>query len=227
MDGSSLTFAEAEKQFAALEEQRRKGEIPDETYRERLNALRVKDDQGHTWMLQERTGLWFVYRAGAWEQATPPGRAPDLPPGPPPPPEAGEAAGRGIPFAASASALRVPPAGAMPPPPPKTAPAYAAPAHGPATPAAQPQRKRSRASGAPRASRGQRTRYVSSGYRPGCLKITWSIVKWQLVFGLAGWAAYDGWGQRYPWVLLPVALVAAFFMMRYLRRFGRRVKEEA
>lgn len=63
--------------------------------------------------------------------------------------------------------------------------------------------------------------------RPGCLKITWSILKWEILWAAAGWLAYDALGQRYPWIVIPVGLLALLFMLRYLRRFRRTAIEGA
>lgn len=70
--------------------QRVAGQITEQTYKEALNALRVKDNEGYTWMLQERTGNWYVYRDGTWSPGTPPVQESAGPPGPPPPPTAAE-----------------------------------------------------------------------------------------------------------------------------------------
>ncbi len=86
MDRGKLTYAQAEQAFAELERRRQAGEIDESSYRQELSALRVRDEQGLTWMLQERTGQWFVFDQGNWVASTPPGIKPTMTPPPPPPP---------------------------------------------------------------------------------------------------------------------------------------------
>jgi hypothetical protein len=85
VDRGKLTYAQAEEAFAELERQRQAGEIDESAYRQELGALRVRDEQGRTWMLQERTGQWFVFDQGVWVASNPPGIKPSPPPIPPPP----------------------------------------------------------------------------------------------------------------------------------------------
>jgi hypothetical protein len=77
-----MDFGQAEESYQELQRQLEAGEISEEAYRERLNALRVMDTEGRTWMLQERTGAWFVWNQGVWEPGDPP-RAVTEPPPPP------------------------------------------------------------------------------------------------------------------------------------------------
>jgi hypothetical protein len=277
MDDPSRRYVDAERTYAALERQRLSGELTEQGYKDALNALRVKDDAGHTWMLQERTGAWYVYRSGAWEQATPPGSTPALTPPstlpaaaavapqtaapvqgaptltPPATPAAAYPATaapyQGLPpvyqtppvYQAAPPAYQTPPVyqavppvyaaplqpAAYPPPPPAAAiasppvaftPAYApAPYAGPEQPAYNPPARRS----------GKSRRYQASGYRPGCLKITLSVIKWEILWTAVGWVVYSAFGRRSPWVLIPVALVAVLLMALYLRRFGRTMSEGA
>ncbi len=78
-------FRAAEAQFRLLNHQRATGQIDEATYRNALNALRVRDAQGRWWMMQEGTGVWFVYEGNQWVQASPYPPAPQ-PPSPTPPP---------------------------------------------------------------------------------------------------------------------------------------------
>ena len=88
MERGPLTYREAELAYAELERLRAEGRLDEAAYRERLHALRVFDDQGRTWMLQEGSGDWFVYDEGQWVQATPPGQPIGMPPPPESPPMA-------------------------------------------------------------------------------------------------------------------------------------------
>lgn len=74
MDQSAPSYEEAERLFADLERQRQAGQLSQTDYAARLNALRVVDEYGRTWMLQEGSGQWYVYHNDAWVAATPPGR---------------------------------------------------------------------------------------------------------------------------------------------------------
>lgn len=78
-------FRAAEAQFRLLNHQRATGQIDEATYRNALNALRVQDAQGRWWMMQEGTGVWFVYEGNQWVQASPYPSAPQSPSATPPP----------------------------------------------------------------------------------------------------------------------------------------------
>lgn len=67
-----MDYERAEREFRRLEELRQTGFLTEEAYRTQLAALRVIDEWGRLWMLQERTGQWFVYHEGQWVAATPP-----------------------------------------------------------------------------------------------------------------------------------------------------------
>ncbi|MHB0857601.1 MAG: hypothetical protein ACYC5M_08535 [Anaerolineae bacterium] len=75
-----MQYEQAEAEFRRLEGMRRAGQIGDDAYRAHLNALRVTDEYGRPWMLQEQTGQWFVFHAGQWVASTPPGRLPQAVP---------------------------------------------------------------------------------------------------------------------------------------------------
>jgi len=66
-----MDFAQAESIFWALEDSRLAGEITHSDYLERLDALRVVDDAGRTWLLQRYSGLWHVWDGAQWVAATP------------------------------------------------------------------------------------------------------------------------------------------------------------
>lgn len=74
MEKRSLTYDQAEQAFVDLERRRKAGLLSEAEYRQELNTLRVLDEQGRTWMLQETTGQWFVYQNQAWVASTPPSR---------------------------------------------------------------------------------------------------------------------------------------------------------
>lgn len=77
----------AEQSFRELERLLETGQLDIETYRQRLAELRVLDNEGRTWMMQERTGRWYVWTGDAWvpgeprkpaEMSVPPPPAPAL-----------------------------------------------------------------------------------------------------------------------------------------------------
>lgn len=67
-----MNFQEAEKQFRALENSWNAGQIDPQAYQAALMQLRVVDFYGETWMLQEHTGRWYVFRGGSWVPMSPP-----------------------------------------------------------------------------------------------------------------------------------------------------------
>ncbi|HMN62110.1 MAG TPA: hypothetical protein PJ988_17200, partial [Anaerolinea sp.] len=70
-----MTFQEAEHKFRELEKKWKAGLLSLEGYRAVLVNLRVTDAFGQVWMMQEHTGVWFVYSNGQWvlpEQAPAP-----------------------------------------------------------------------------------------------------------------------------------------------------------
>lgn len=67
-----MEFEQAERAFQELEAQRRAGQLGEDAYRQRLNALRVTDEHGRLWMIQERTGHWYVWYNEQWQHSTPP-----------------------------------------------------------------------------------------------------------------------------------------------------------
>lgn len=69
---SSLSFSQAEQQFAALEAQYQAGQITMEYYRTLLTQLEVTDEGQNRWQMQERTGAWHVLWQGQWVASTPP-----------------------------------------------------------------------------------------------------------------------------------------------------------
>lgn len=284
MDSSPLTYASAEAVYAELERLRAAGILTDPAYRAQLNTLRIKDEPGRTWMLQERTGRWHMWERGAWVEATPPGREPppirtpaapepapgvaaldvtalrpptqeavpysvvarvDLPPAgvvPPPPepdattplaepqpPTAATLPGR--PPMVSSSAVHggiaaPPPAPVLPPPvalrtapPPPSLPppsALAATALNAVAQSAPGQTGKRARRDAQRAAR------TASRSRREFRTIAWSILKWDVLWCLAGWAVYSIAGHRAPWALIPVAALAIITLVIWIRRLPSR-----
>ncbi len=89
-----MDYKRAEREFRRLEELRQTGFLTEEEYRAQLAALQVTDEWGRLWMIQERTGQWFVFYEGQWVAATPPGQQAPAPAytAPQPPPQAVEPA---------------------------------------------------------------------------------------------------------------------------------------
>lgn len=71
-----MTFQEAEQRFRELEAYWNTGQMDPRAYQTALGNLRVVDAYGETWMMQEHTGRWHVFRNGSWILMTPPAYAP-------------------------------------------------------------------------------------------------------------------------------------------------------
>ncbi|MFO7695585.1 MAG: hypothetical protein R6X16_00295 [Anaerolineae bacterium] len=115
-----MDFTQAEQQFHSLEARLQAGTLDDPAYHEALNALRVTDERGRVWMMQEHTGHWYVWENGTWQQGNPPRPVVAVPP--PPPPVAPPAV---APAAAAPGIQRVPPAAVAPVSPAPAMPAAA------------------------------------------------------------------------------------------------------
>jgi hypothetical protein len=57
----TMNFQQAHKQFKVLDQQFRAGRISIDQYKAALVQLRVTDDRGNIWQIQERTGAWYVF----------------------------------------------------------------------------------------------------------------------------------------------------------------------
>jgi hypothetical protein len=170
MENRTLTYAQAEQAFADLERRRKDGLVNEADYRQELNTLRVLDEHGRTWMLQETTGQWFVYHNQAWVASTPPGRE------------------------AAAAQPVSPPAKARP----------------------------QAVTRPPQARRAPRAAPRPKAQRMGCMGVTMRIILWDMVWIGVAAGVYSFFGQRMPWLFIPVALLAAATLVLWLRRLGRR-----
>lgn len=76
-----MNYRDAERRFQTIDRQYRAGRIAPETYRAQIRELKVVDENGRRWMIQEGTGQWHVYDEGEWRAASPPkgGSAPGGP----------------------------------------------------------------------------------------------------------------------------------------------------
>jgi hypothetical protein len=72
-----MDFQQAQARFQWLEGQFRAGAINAQQYQAGLSELRVTDAGGRVWMLQEHSGIWFVYTNGGWVAAQPPVSSPN------------------------------------------------------------------------------------------------------------------------------------------------------
>ena len=82
-----MDFREAEDRFRMLEDQRARGVLSEAQYRAELDQLRVTDARGRLWMLQERTGHWYVFENNQWIAGRPPVEATPSPGTAPRPPQ--------------------------------------------------------------------------------------------------------------------------------------------
>lgn len=67
-----MDFKEAESLFLALKQHYRQGNINEAKYREGLKQIRVRDDDGKIWAIEEATGRWHCFKQGEWVPETPP-----------------------------------------------------------------------------------------------------------------------------------------------------------
>ncbi|MFP4394845.1 MAG: hypothetical protein ACLFTI_06235, partial [Anaerolineales bacterium] len=67
-----MDFKEAESLFLELKQRYRQGNIDAEQYSEGLRHIRVRDDEGRMWAIEESTGRWHCFKQGAWVPETPP-----------------------------------------------------------------------------------------------------------------------------------------------------------
>ncbi len=67
-----MDFKEAETLFLELKRHYRQGNIDEEKYRDGLRHIRVRDDEGKIWAIEESTGRWHCFRQGKWLPETPP-----------------------------------------------------------------------------------------------------------------------------------------------------------
>ena len=75
-----MDFREAEGRFQTLNTRYGAGEITAEQFRSMLESVRVVDQAGRIWMIQEVTGQWYVFDEGQWRAASPPRQAATPPP---------------------------------------------------------------------------------------------------------------------------------------------------
>ncbi|HEY4722055.1 MAG TPA: hypothetical protein VII92_09430 [Anaerolineae bacterium] len=75
-----MDFQEAETRFQQIERRHATGQLSEPNYRAALSELRVTDEWGRLWMLQEQTGQWHIYYQEQWVPSTPPRPAAPQPP---------------------------------------------------------------------------------------------------------------------------------------------------
>jgi len=210
-----MDFDLAEQNYVRLEKLRRNGQITAEDYRAQLDALRVVDAQGRTWMVQEQTGQWFVWDGAQWQPSAPAGRAGVIAVGAPPQ------------AAAPMQTYYPQQQGYAPQPAPQPAypqqPVYVAPAY-PAAGAVQ---------AAPVGYAAQPVvpqQLALARKRPGCASVTLRMLLWALVWGAAAWAV-DALPRITPWwayvAVGLAALVTLILLVRRITRFGRAMRRLA
>ena len=65
-------FREIESAFGRLKERFNEGRISQREFIDSLKQLRLKDEEGHFWMIGAQTGRWYVYDGDDWRPAKPP-----------------------------------------------------------------------------------------------------------------------------------------------------------
>jgi Tol biopolymer transport system component/LysM repeat protein len=66
-----MDFRELQRRYDELREQFNEGEITEEEFRESLEGLQLKDEQGRFWTIGAQTGEWYRYDGRTWVQETP------------------------------------------------------------------------------------------------------------------------------------------------------------
>ncbi len=76
-----MDFQTAIAIFQQLNGNLQAGAIDINAYRQQLAEVRVVDQAGRTWMIQEQTGQWFVWDGSQWQPGTPtvPAASPAIP----------------------------------------------------------------------------------------------------------------------------------------------------
>lgn len=195
-----MDFDLAAQGYVRLERLRRSGQISLEDYRTQLGGLRVTDEQGRVWMVQEQSGQWHVWDGAQWSPQAPTGRPGVIAVDAPPP--------------------------TMPPPayaPPYGQPQAAPPVYAPVG-AAQPVQ----AGYVAQPVVPQRT--LLARRRPGCVSVTLRMLLWALVWGLAAWAVHSLIRVTPWWAYVGVGLAALGTLVLWVRsitRHGRALRKLA
>jgi Tol biopolymer transport system component/LysM repeat protein len=66
-----MDFRELQRRYDELREQFNEGEITEEEFKEALEGLQLKDEQGRFWTIGAQTGEWYRYDGRTWVQETP------------------------------------------------------------------------------------------------------------------------------------------------------------
>lgn len=65
-------FKDIEQAFSDLKKKFQGGDISRQQFIEEMKKLRLKDDQGHFWMIGAQTGKWYYFDGKDWIQSQPP-----------------------------------------------------------------------------------------------------------------------------------------------------------
>jgi RNA polymerase subunit RPABC4/transcription elongation factor Spt4 len=66
------SFKDVLEAFEKLKERFQNSEISRQEFIDEMKRLRIKDDQGHFWMIGAQTGKWYYFDGKDWVQAEPP-----------------------------------------------------------------------------------------------------------------------------------------------------------
>jgi len=66
-----MDFQELQRRYNELREQFDAGEISEEAFREEIEGLQLKDEQGRYWTIGAQSGKWYRYDGRRWVQETP------------------------------------------------------------------------------------------------------------------------------------------------------------
>jgi len=246
-----MDFQTAMSIFQQLEQQRLSGQIDMNTYRQQLAQVRVVDQTGHTWMIQEQTGQWFAWDGSQWQPGTPTvpaaqenttvgGYATGSQTNQANVAQAAYAAGHHRAGAATEQTMPFQQAQAHPStsvgdgfttsggtPSPNT---YAAQPAYPQQAASQPAYAAQAAHVAGSAPGYAQPSAPVTAFRPGCATVTFRVFLWTLLWAAIAWAV-DSWIRITPWwayVLVGIGALATLVLtVRKLTRHGRQTRNLA
>ena len=63
-----MDFKQAEKKFKQLKAQFEMGELPEAEFKNQLEKLMIRDEQGSWWIIGYETGRWYRHDGTSWVQ---------------------------------------------------------------------------------------------------------------------------------------------------------------
>src|SRR3990172_8095831 len=66
-----MDFQDLQSRYDEVREQFDAGELSEEEFKEELEGLQLKDEQGHYWTIGAQSGKWYFYDGRRWVEETP------------------------------------------------------------------------------------------------------------------------------------------------------------